>query len=425
MEGRGGRIMDTYKISLHKLTSNSLARNSVIVLVGSMGANVLSYLYHLVMGRLLGPSGYGELSSLLSILYIFTVPLLVAQTVLVKFVSGFKAHGEIGQAKSLFVQATKSFIVVSVLGLPLILISAPWVTAFLHLPSIQLYVLVYVLLVFSLLTVATVGVLTGYQKFLWVSGIGALAILVKLLLSIPLVVWGVSGVLAAGVAASVIIYGIYFIPLRFVLTVKSKATQLTKRDALGFAVPTLLTQLGVISLFSTDIILVRHYMNAHDAGIYAALAILGKIIFYASSAVPSVLFPVASERSARGTNIRTLVTSATLAVAAVSGGLTLVYFLFPSFIIGLLFGSAYSGAALLLGQFAVFLAFYSVGNILAISSLAAGKMNIWVISVLAAMIQIIGMTLFHATLSSVVYLNIGVAAFFAIGSAGYYFYEKI
>src|SRR3972149_6265257 len=112
---------------IQTVMSHSLARSSGIILAGSMTANVLAYVYHLFMGRLLGPAGYGEFSSLLSLLYIVTVPLLVAQTVLVKFVSGFKAHGQVGQSKSLFLGASKLFVIVSIVGFPVILMSGPYI----------------------------------------------------------------------------------------------------------------------------------------------------------------------------------------------------------------------------------------------------------------------------------------------------------
>lgn len=408
-----------------KLVKDPLARNSAIVLAGSMGANVLSYLYHLVMGRLLGPSGYGELSSLLSLLYIFTVPLLVAQTVLVKFVSGFKAAGQIGRAKSLFWQATKLFLIVSALGVQVILLAGPYISSFLHLSGSSLFTLVYALLVVSLLTIATSSMLTGYQKFVWVSVMAVTAVLVKLLLSIPLVAWGVWGVMVAAAAASVVVYALYFIPLRFLLSVRGEPTDVRRRDMFGFAVPTLLTQLGITSLYSTDIILVRHFFSARDAGLYAALAILGKIIFYASSAVPTVLFPVAAERSATGAKTRRLVLSAVAAVGVVSLGLTFVYFLMPGLIIRLLFGTAYTGGESLLGPFAVFLALFSVGNIFATANLAIGKTGIWAIPIIAGAAQIIGIWVFHATITQVIFLNIIVSALFAVGAAAYYLYEKI
>lgn len=405
---------------ISKIFSHSLFKNSVIVLIGAMAANVLSYAYHLVMGRVLGPSGYGELSALLSLLYIFTVPLLVAQTVLVKFVSGFKAHGDVGQAKSLFLKTTKLFVVASIIGFPIVLIFGPWITSFLHLSSPILFVLLYVLLVVSLLSVATGSMISGYQKFVWVSVMGALAILMKLLASIPLVGWGVPGMMLAAVIASVLVYGLYFIPIRFLLSVKAKPTRLSRRDAFGFAVPTLLIQLGITSLYSTDIILVRHFFNAHDAGLYAALAILGKIIFYASSAVAMVLFPVLSERFAKGDSTKKLVFGSVGAVSMVSLGLTLVYFLFPDQIVRLLFGNAYAGAGALLGMFGIFIALFSIGNIVSLACLAVGKTGVWVVPFLCAILQIVGIVLFHTSVGSILALNIGISLVFVLGSGGYY-----
>lgn len=405
---------------IHNVTSHSLAKNSAVVFAGSMTANVLAYIYHLCMGRLLGPSGYGELSSLLSLLYIFTVPLLVAQTVLVKFVSGFKAHGEVGQAKSLFLAATKVFAVVSMIGLPVILISGPYITSFLHLSSATLVTFLYVLLVVSLLTIPTASMLTGYQKFIWVSMMGVLAMLVKLLVSIPLVAWGVSGVMIAAVIASFIVYGVYFIPLRSLLSVRARPTQLSRRDTLGFAIPTLLTLLGITSLYSTDIILVRHFFDAQSSGLYAALAVLGKIIFYASSAVTFVLFPIVAERTAKKEDVKKLIWAAVGGVTLMSVGLTLFYFLFPEIIIRLLFGNAYTDASTLLGIFGAFLALFSVGNIIVTACLALGRTRIWIIPVFCALIQVIGISMFHASIHGVILLNIAVCSVLVVGSLGYY-----
>lgn len=413
--------MDTYKISFRKLiSSNGLARDSAIVFAGSMTSNVFAYVYHLFMGRLLGPSGYGELSSLLSLLYIFTVPLLVAQTVLIKFVSGFKAHGSIGQTKSLFVSVTKLFLLFCLFALPVTVIVSPWVTAFLHLPSAVLFILIYILFVFSLLSIAPLSMLQGYQRFTWVSVFVAGAALTKLLLSIPFAKQGVYGVLVAAIIASVIVYALFFIPLGFMIRIRSKPTNLSFRDMFEFTVPALLTTLGITSLFSTDIILVRHFFSADTAGMYAALAILGKIIFYASSAVALVLFPVVAERTAKKEAVKKLIWAAVGGVTLLSAGLTLFYFLFPEIIIRLLFGNAYTDASTLLGIFAIFLALFSIGNIIVTACLALGKTRIWVIPVLCALVQIIVISLFHDTIHEVIFVNIAVSLTLVMGSLGYY-----
>ena len=413
---------------IQALSSLSLARDSVIVFAGSMIANVFSYVYHLLMGRFLGPSGYGELSSLLSLLYIFTVPLLVGQTVIIKYISGFKAHGEIGQSKSLFLRVTKWCIVCSLIGIPLVVAVAPWVTTFLHLSSNSSWFMMYTLLVFSLLIAVAPSILQGYQWFIWYSALTAGAVCIKVMLSIPFVQWWVFGVLSSATLSSAFLYVLYIFPFIPILKAKSTPSQLTKQDTFAFTVPTFLTILGVTSFYSTDIILVRHYFNTNEAGLYAALAILGKIIFYASSSVSLVLFPVLSEQTAKGRRPKKLITAGILGVLAVSTVLTLVYFLFPATVIGLLFGQAYKDAGTLLGMFGVFLTIYSVGNVISMASLAIGKTSVWVYAIVCAFLQICSIILFHRTITAVISINIIVCALYTVGVFGYYrftYHEKV
>ena len=420
--------MDSYKISFRKLIGNTLARNSAIVFAGSMAANVLAYVYHLIMGRLLGPARYGELSSLLSIFYIFAVPLTVAQTVLVKYISGFKARGVVGQAKSLFLSVTKLFIIISLIGLPVILIAAPWITVFLHLSAPILFIFVYLTFVFSLLSIVPSSMLQGYQRFVWVSVFGVGAIAIKILLSVLLTGWGVYGVILAAVLAGALLYAFYFYPTRFVLAAKSERSRVNIREMFRFAIPTLLTLLGITSLYSTDIILVRHFFAAPEAGTYAAIAILGKVIFYASSAVSLVLFPVLSERAVMGTTTKKITMSAVSGVASVSIAITILYFLFPNFIVRSLFGNAYQGAGVFLGLFGIFIALFSVGNIIATACLALGRTGVWFISVICAILQIVSIIIWHTTLATVISLNILTSALFVLGTSAYYLkltYAKI
>lgn len=412
---------------IKKITSHSLAKNSVIVMVGSMGANIGSYLYHLVMGRLLGPIGYGELSSLLSIFYIFTVPLNVGAIVLVKFISSMKARSQLGQVQTLFVKVTKACLVGCIAVFPIIILTSPFISTFLHIESTMLFILVYIIFVFSLLTVIAGSALQGYQKFLWVSILGAGSIVLKLLVSIPAVQWGVYGVLLATVITNIIMYIFYFIPLRFIFQVKALKLTLTVREAIRYAVPSLLIILGMTSLYSTDMILVRHFFPAYEAGLYASLAVLGKIIFYASSAISIVIFPVLSERTAKGEKGTKLIFIGLATVTAVSAGITLLYFAFPEFIIRTFFGSAYIQGAPLLGIFGIFLVLYSVGNMFATIFMAIGKLKMWFVPIICALIQIAGITMFHDSVVSVIWVNIITSLVLVVSLLGYYMkrvYEK-
>lgn len=416
------------KTIFKRMTSHSLAKDSVIVMTGSMGANVGSYLYHLVMGRLLGPTGYGELSSLLSIFYIFTVPLNVGAIVLVKFISSMKAKNQIGQVQTLFMKVTKACCIGCLTIFPIMLVTSPYISAFLHIESTLLFILVYVIFVFSLLTVIAGSALQGYQKFLWVSILGAGSILVKLVLSIPAVTWGVYGVLLATVGSTIVVYFLYFFPLRFIFQTKASPITFTAQEAMRYTVPTLLIIFGMTSLYSTDMILVRHFLPAYEAGLYASLTVLGKIIFYASSAISIVIFPVLSERTAKGEKGTKLIVIALATVTTVSAGITLLYFVFPEFIIRTFFGSSYIQGAPLLGLFGVFLVLYSIGNMLTTICMALSKLTIWFVPVVCAGIQIIGISLYHSSVISVIWVNIASCLLLVVSLLGYYrkqIYEKI
>ena len=411
-----------------KSQSNTLAKNSAIVFAGSMGANIISYVYHLLLGRMLGPSGYGEISSLFSILYIFTVPLLVGQTVLVKFISNIKATGTLSQSKSLFIAVTKMCSIGSIVLLPVIIVFSGPITHFLHLSSPLLFILVYVLFVVTLLSTVTASMLQGYQQFAWFSLLTLVVLIIKVLLSISFVPWGVTGMLIAAIIATVCVYGVYFIPLKDMLQTSAVSAGIQKKEAVLYTIPTLLSLLGITSIYTTDIILVRHYFSSAEAGMYAAIAILGKIIYYASSAVSQVMFPVLSEKAAKKQSTNQLVITSLIAVSVMSFVLSGVYFLFPTVIVKMLFGNAYTGAAGVLGQFGIFIALFSVGNIVTMANLAIGKTGVWFIPLICAILQIVAILNIHSTIQSVIMVNIVVCALLVVGTIGYYMihsYEKI
>jgi O-antigen/teichoic acid export membrane protein len=197
---------------------------------------------------------------------------------------------------------------------------------------------------------------------------------------------------------------------------------LTKKELLLFSIPTFLTLLGLTSLYSFDIVLVRHFFTPGQSGLYSAIATLGKVIFYASSAVTLVLFPVLSERTAKREPVGKILTIALSLVSIISVGVTFIYFIAPAFVIQLLFGSSYNGASSYLGLFACFISLYSLGNVFVLTCLAVNKLSIWIITLIAAIVQAILISIFHQTIMDIIIVNIGVTAVFVLSAFIYYTY---
>jgi O-antigen/teichoic acid export membrane protein len=72
---------------IKRFFSSQLISGSLVMTLGTAVAGVFNYLYHLFMGRMLGPVDYGILASLISLAYLLSVPTATLNLVIVKFVS--------------------------------------------------------------------------------------------------------------------------------------------------------------------------------------------------------------------------------------------------------------------------------------------------------------------------------------------------
>ena len=62
--------------------------------------------------------------------------------------------------------------------------------------------------------------------------------------------------------------------------------------------------IAVTLMGSADVVLVKHYFDAHAAGLYAAASLGGKMLLYLVGFIPTVLLPQAADRHARGAQTR-------------------------------------------------------------------------------------------------------------------------
>jgi len=406
--------------SLSAISSHPLARGSAIVLVGSTLANIGAYAYHLVVGRMLGPAAYGELASLFSFSYILNVPALVLQTVLTRYIAGFRAKNELGKAKSMSVSVMRGLGVMVVIGLVLVIPAMGLLANFLHITQPISILFMYLTSALWLITVVQTSLLQGFQMFATAMVLTNVTTVLRLIGGAIGAAIGVVETVVAGFVMGVIGFAAYFIPLRFVYSAKGKSTGIGRKDFISYSMPGAAAMLGITSLYSTDILLAKHYLPPVEAGFYAALSVMGKIVYFASSSVSYVLFPVIAERAKENTGSQKLVYSALLAVFGVSSAITAGYFLFPELALKLLFGSSYFPAAPYLGWMGVFLSFYSLSYVLIMTLLGRGNTVVWRLVALAAVIQILMIVLFHQDILAIITANTAVAVSLFIGLLLYY-----
>ena len=389
-----------------------------------MGANVLGYAYHLVVGRMLGPVGYGELAALISIFYIINAPATVLLNIMVKFFSQLKAKGEYGEAKQLFIVISKFLVIFGIIGFVLLFPFTGILASYLNIKEPLYLVWLYLTFATFLFSIVISSVLQAFQRFFSLAVLQNISGVLRLFFGFIGASFGVGWTLLLGVVTNLVAYFIGLMTLRSLLSYKEKKITISAASALYYSIPTFIALFSMTALYSQDVVLVKHFFTAETAGIYSSLSVLGKIIFFASSSIGFVAFPILAERKELGKAYDRIVVLSLGAVAVMSFGLTIGYYLFPSLVVNLLFGKAFLSAGSYLGPFGLFISFYTLANLFITMYLALGKTTVWIFAVVAALLQTWIMNMVHTDLSVVIRNNTFIAGGLFILLLLYYPYAR-
>lgn len=396
------------------LFKGRLARASLWLLVANLATGVLGYGYQIIMGRMLSPSDYGLLSAMVALGVILPVPLGAAMLILTRKFAEYRARGEDGRVSDLWIQARRWIIRSSIVVTILYLLFAPLMRDFLGVPSLWAVYLMGAWMLILILSGGHTALLQGMQSFNWLGGGTLLTAVVKIIVSVVLVAagYGIYGALFGLLLASIVMWLSFNWASRdYRLASPQKGDhRFTIRDTWPIVAATvaftLMTQL--------DIVLVRHYFDSHEAGIYAAASTLGKAVMYLPGSIAIALFPMVAENDARSEGSAHLLMQAVLLVGTLSGCGTLLFLFFPGFLIHLFYGEAYASSAEVLRYFGFAMLPMALVLVAEHFLIAKGRVLFVYLFVLVAPIQVIAVSIFHATLLDVVKVMIACSGFLVL-----------
>lgn len=410
---------------IRETKKNALIKNSLIIFLGAISISFGNYIFHLFLGRILGPRDYGTLASLLSISVILSIPMGTVQTVIIKAASDLKVKNNYSGLHYLTNYFLKSLSIIGVLFFLLIIICSNRIAIFLKISDHHLIILLGFMLFVSFLIPVTRGLLQGLQLFKSFSINMAAEALIKTVFGITLTLMGlrVYGALWSIIIATVVVFCLSLFPIKFIFN--APLTTKLKMNKVGrYAFPVFLSLLFFTLLYNIDVVLIKHFFSDHDAGLYSALSKLGQIIFFATGSIASVMFPMAAEKYTRGENHHHLLLQSLKIVGLIGGLGVIFYFLFPGFIIHLLFGPSYIIIKPLVGLFALAMFFLSIINIFINYYLSIHRFDFIFLLAITSIIEIILITEYHHSLRVVVY-NVLLSLFFlVIGMFILYFTKK-
>ncbi len=407
-----------------KFLKHELISGSFYLFVGGTIANFIAFIYNLFLARTLVPSDYGVYGSLLSVITLVGVPVQSLGPVVVKFAADYFARDQVDKAARLYIKMSQFIIFVTFLLFLAFILFSGVIKNFLHIQDTLYVVFAAAIISFFYLNLVNASFIQSVLKFKFLSFINILGAIAKLAVGVLLIIFGfrIFGALGGVFAMAFTIFITSFFPLRFLFkNIKQNKAQIPVKEIITYALPTSFAVFFLTSFTSTDVILVKHFFNPHEAGFYAGLSLIGKVIFYFTGPIPMVMFPLIIKRNTLGKSFNSLFYLALLLVMLPSIAITVFYFLFPSFVINFfLGGKEYLSIASYLGYFGIYLTIFSMVNVCISFFLSLNKMKIVPAVVLAAVSQAILIGLFHNSFYQIIGVSILVTLLLLIFLLAYY-----
>ncbi len=412
---------------IKKVIRHELVSGSFYIFLGSIGSNILAFFLNLFLARNLSYADYGIFASLLSVITLAAIPSNSINTIIVKFAAAYYSRNEIVKVSNFYFSSLKFILFICFTILFMFVIFSNILSNYLHLNNV-LYIIVSGLTVAAFyLSALNIAFLQSIMKFAFISVTGFLGGIIKLMVGVILVYTGFRVFAGLG-AIFFMTFGMFlvaFVPLSKIFkSIKKEKILIPKKEILSYAVPAFVTVLFLTSFTSSDVILVKHFFDSHQAGFYAGLSLIGKVIFYFTAPIPLVMFPLLIKRHTIGQAYKKLFYLALFLVLVPSSLITLFYFVFPVLTINIFLGGRdYLVLSKYLGLFGIFLTLFSLVNVVVSLFLSLNEKKVLLFVVPAALLQILLIYTFHNDFYQIIYASIFMSIIL-ITSLLIYYYKK-
>jgi O-antigen/teichoic acid export membrane protein len=378
---------------------------SFVLLSGSGLTTAINFAYNIAVARFLGPAGFGHATAVYTLLTLMSALTLSFQIISAKVVAQQSSlEGKSAVYRDFHRGAWGCGIFVALL----LLLFQTAISNYLNLPSPVLIVLLAIGTAFYVPLGSRRGYIQGAYGFRRLATNLVVEGAVRLGGSLLLILFGlgVPGVIAANAAAVAVAY-LAAVPERAALI----ANPLRLRDALLETSQAVVFFSGQVLINNCDIVLVKHFFLPKAAGLYAAVAMVGRVVFAFSSAVVNSMFPlVAGTRDEERRDLK-LITTSLLLVLAIGSALALGLRIAPAWIWITFFGPNFwiagkYGLPYLLALYAVTTTIYSLSVVIITYEMSYKIANTSWIQLAFSGVVIAGICQFHSSLPQVILVQL-------------------
>jgi O-antigen/teichoic acid export membrane protein len=396
-------------VTSRKLESKALqariVSGSFILLSGSGLATATNFAYNIAVARFLGPAGFGQAAAVYTLLILLSAVTFSFQTISAKAVAQQSSpEGKSAVYRGFHRSAWTCSIAIALL---LLLFQKP-IAGYLNLPSPILIVWLAIGAAFYIPLGSQRGYILGAYGFHRFAVNLVLEGLVRLGGSLLLMMlgFGVPGVVAANAFAVAAAY----------LATRPNLGAAVSNDvrlphAFREALQAVVFCGGQALINNCDIVLVKHFFPSEAAGLYAAVALVGRVIFFFCSAVINSMFPIVAGTGKEGRKDHRALATSLLIVLAIGSALALGLRLAPAGIWTAFFGSQFAiagkyGLPRLMALYATATLIYSLSVVLIVYEMSYKIANTSWVQLAFSGVVIAGICRFHSSLQQVIWIQL-------------------
>jgi O-antigen/teichoic acid export membrane protein len=383
---------------------DTFGKNIILVFMTTSLANVFNLLYQLLIAHRLSPIDFAAFNSLLAMFVMVASPLGTLQMAVAKYTAEYDAHHQPAKIKALVSGLLRKVSLPALISLPafyfLSLSFVPKSSAGLNYSATVLSILVSLSWIAPILS----GGIQGLELFKWLATASVISGALKLILAFAFILIGfkISGALGALLVANLVAFVFYLFPLRkFISFSIMEEERINFKEIMLYLWPVAISAFCFIALVNYDMLLVKYFFSPAEAGIYSLAQMVGKIFLFLPVAISVVLFPRVSGLHAKNEDTHSALKRSLFYASGLCVLALIIYNTFPSFILKLLTGKAFSESILLGRLFSISMSFFALFYVLITYFLSKGDLRFIKYLVISTALEFLAIIFLHNSLAQV------------------------
>lgn len=365
-----------------------LAGGSVLALA-MFAANGGNYLLNVALGRWLSPPEFADANLMVTLMLLVTAIAVSLQLIAARF-AGINVVSGTAEETRAMARGLERWAAVGGVGFGLLLaVGSPMWADFFNVESAWPFVILGLGMPAYLVQAVGRGVLQGQLEFRALAGTFVKEMLVRVTLGIGLVALGFGVIGATSALTASFIATWIAVKLALGWHGETKVRSRLSKEVLAYAGPVGVLLLGQIIINNGDVLISKQGLEPTEAGVYAAVALVGRAVFFLSWSVATTIFPAAAQREEAGEESNGLLYAGLGAVAVLGVCAVIGARLLGGTVLGRVFGEAYADVSSQLALYALATAVFAMANLIVSHYLALGHLREALIMLVGGGIQTI------------------------------------